>query len=1126
MKRDSSISTPANTAPDRLQVQTRNALISVWIILIAAILNAIAVIYTIVTAPIPYWQNTAYLICTLLIPLGSAISLRALRRGQISASIRFLLVFLAVILILVTSLQSGFGLLFSISIVAITLALGGEALPARQFSWAIIISIVAGAAILWIELYWPFFRPAAPLFISQFAPALSAGVLLLVFVTVFRQFQAYALQTKLLLAFFLVSLIPLGIQALSNDNATRTVLTNTANQALSAAATRIADEIDDFFNSQINQLTIDAQLPTTISYMNLPGDLRAASSDLAQQTFQLLVTLARKTALPGGETSTAAPVYYLLDAQGVVVVSSDRSLVGQSAAKANYYTKPALELKPYVSPIEFVDSTRQANFYIAVPVVNLSAKLIGILVVRYNTDIIQSIVVDGNDLAGPQSFGAVFNIVDQNYIHIAHGLDASVIGSVVGPLDSATAQKLQSTHRLPAGPLEQLSTNLPDLNDHLLHGQEQRFFAAKDIGDQINQVAVAAIKSDQPWLVGFFQPQSVFLEPANIQTQNSVKLALAISLLVAAAAVGISQLLTGPIVRLTSSATRVTTGDFTARARVETNDEIGALASSFNQMTAQLQDLIGSLERRVEARTEQLNASAEVGRAAASILDTERLLREVVELITARFDFYYAAIFLSDEQQKWAVLHAATGEAGRILKERQHKLDISGQSMVGSAMTSRRARIALDVGSESTRFANPLLPETRSEIALPLIVGDQVLGALDVQSTQSAAFDETYAAVLQAMADQIAIALSNTRQFQQTELTLRQTRQLYEANREIAAAADPHEILQAIVQRVATDADRGTLILFGPTNEHGEYAYLESVATYTKHKEHVSIHPGLRYQLEQMPLAVTATPDKPVVIESLAQADDSIKRTMRILNTKATISLALTAGAKNLGSIVLGYRQPRHFTPDEIQTLQTVANQAAVTLRNQQLLTETQNALEQVDTINRRLTGQAWQTYTQNTGALESVAAGPGVSAITPAGLQAMALEPDQVKTLGPIGDVHSALVAPIALRGQVIGSLTLEETDQEREWTESEITLLQTVANEVAVAIENARLIEQTERRAERERIIIDINSRMLAANDLGDIVQIAGDELARVLKVARTKVEISADYVQASAEQDTLLN
>ena len=179
-----------------------------------------------------------------------------------------------------------------------------------------------------------------------------------------------------------------------------------------------------------------------------------------------------------------------------------------------------------------------------------------------------------------------------------------------------------------------------------------------------------------------------------------------------------------------------------------------------------------TLERRVEERTAQITTSADVGRAAVSILDTNQLLREIVNLITDRFGFYYAAVFLADNTNKWAVLREATGEAGRMLKERKHQLEIGGQSMVGTAMKTRKARIALDVGDEAVRFANPLLPDTRSEIALPLVVGTRVIGALDVQSTQMAAFDEASAAVLQSMADQIAIALSNTLQFQQAQAAL------------------------------------------------------------------------------------------------------------------------------------------------------------------------------------------------------------------------------------------------------------------------------------------------------------------------------------------------------------------
>ena len=179
------------------------------------------------------------------------------------------------------------------------------------------------------------------------------------------------------------------------------------------------------------------------------------------------------------------------------------------------------------------------------------------------------------------------------------------------------------------------------------------------------------------------------------------------------------------------------------------------------------------LFQETQRRAEQLATAAEVSRTAISVLNPDELVRQSVELIRDRFAHstgaYYAALFLIDEGGRWARLRHATGEAGRILLEREHKLEVGGASMVGWATANRRARIALDVGSESVRFANPLLPETRSELALPLVVGETVLGALDVQSTLAGAFTEADVAVLQTMADQIAIAIRNAQLLSATQ---------------------------------------------------------------------------------------------------------------------------------------------------------------------------------------------------------------------------------------------------------------------------------------------------------------------------------------------------------------------
>ncbi len=185
-----------------------------------------------------------------------------------------------------------------------------------------------------------------------------------------------------------------------------------------------------------------------------------------------------------------------------------------------------------------------------------------------------------------------------------------------------------------------------------------------------------------------------------------------------------------------------------------------------------LQQERASLEDRVEARTIQLTAVNEVGRVASSILNPEELAGRVANLITDHFGYYYAALFLVDELGEQAWLYSATGEAGRVLKENKHHLRVGGNSMVGMAVSTRKARVALDVGAEPVRFQNPLLPYTRSEIALPLTVGDRVLGALDVQSTKAGAFGPQEIDTLEGMANQVAVALENARLFENAQKSL------------------------------------------------------------------------------------------------------------------------------------------------------------------------------------------------------------------------------------------------------------------------------------------------------------------------------------------------------------------
>ncbi len=253
-----------------------------------------------------------------------------------------------------------------------------------------------------------------------------------------------------------------------------------------------------------------------------------------------------------------------------------------------------------------------------------------------------------------------------------------------------------------------------------------------------------------------------------------------------------------PVETLTSTAKAISAGDISRIAPVESQDELGTLAEAFNTMTAQMRDLISGLENRVAERTRdverralQLQVTAEVAREAAAIRDPDRLLYDVTRLVSNRLGHYHVGIFFiegartSEEMRGgepdpgYAVLKAANSEGGQQMLERGHRLKVGQTGIVGYVAGSGRPRIALDVGHDAVYFNNPYLPLTRSEVALPLKIQDQVIGVLDVQSRKAQAFNEDDLAILQILADQVALAIENARLIAESQQTVRELENLY-----------------------------------------------------------------------------------------------------------------------------------------------------------------------------------------------------------------------------------------------------------------------------------------------------------------------------------------------------------
>ncbi|MGC1375435.1 MAG: GAF domain-containing protein [Anaerolineales bacterium] len=189
----------------------------------------------------------------------------------------------------------------------------------------------------------------------------------------------------------------------------------------------------------------------------------------------------------------------------------------------------------------------------------------------------------------------------------------------------------------------------------------------------------------------------------------------------------------------------------------------------------------------LEQRSGQLKVAAEVSRAASEILDPTQLGQLVVDLVCERCHIYYAGLFLVDDKFEWAILTGASGEAGKQMLANGHKLKIGNTSMVGWCIFNRQPRIALDVGEDSVQVINPLLSETRSELALPLITRGQTIGALNIQTNKKAAFGKEEISIFQTMAGQLATAILNARLYAQLQLELEERKRIEEKIRKLNA---------------------------------------------------------------------------------------------------------------------------------------------------------------------------------------------------------------------------------------------------------------------------------------------------------------------------------------------------
>jgi len=812
-----------------------------------------------------------------------------------------------------------------ISLIAIPIVIAWiarQTLSKEVFFWAVGVGIASGIMALMVDVL--NLRELVTLNTIRIFIFIILGLLTLAatFYTI-RHFNRFRMRTKLMILFLLVALVPLGILTYLNYQSSRLIQIDMASYNLANTTDQTAKILDTFINDTRITLRQEAMIFIFRDFIaeyeesiNSPDEDGLVQLSLFRNVQSQLSILQNKDPIH-------IISYAVIDSQGdtlaIYPIPPDQDISDAEAAinpqtgtlwipdeVLNGLRIALLNDSSYVSPVVF-DDENAPSIYFSGNIKDPTGDRRGQLVAKYDASVLQDLIESNNGIAGPDSFGVLF---DENQMYIAHGTAPETLYMTVDQIPHDKALRLQEASRLPNWPLEEISANLPELSQQLLSGEP--IFTTIDIaaGGRVSQVASQKIET-KPWQVTFFQPQDVFLSPVNEQARNAVIFLAVIAIVIIGVSIAATNLISAPINNLTELVEHISAGNLSIQVPVISQDEIGRLANAFNKMTGQIRNLLSGLEMQVTARTQeterraiQLQTAAEVARDASNVQDLDELLDRTVQLIKDRFGFYHAGIFLLDDRHEYAVLKAANSQGGKAMLEQGHRLRVGQTGLVGYVTSMGKSRIALDVDSDTAHFAHSFLPETRSEIALPLIVGDRIIGALDVQSKEANAFDEGDITVLQVLADQVAIAIENTR------------------------------LLSEVRQTV-----------FELETAHGEFTQ----ETWKRWVQQTEGGTGYRYRGSDVERTKQRTPE---AILALKQGKPITKITKNPTGDQSTLAVPIRLRDQTLGVINLQFDSD-DISPELISLVENISNRLATTLENARLYEETQRRAAQ-----EQLTGE------------------------------------------------------------------------------------------------------------------------------------------------------------------------
>lgn len=686
-------------------------------------------------------------------------------------------------------IQEGIAFPAAVLVLVVTVLIPLQASSGRNATLIAVSGFVVAGLIIAVDIFWTGARAqVAPRDVPSIQAATAAlGLILLVAILVL--YPSFNLRTKLLVISLGASLLSVIAVAGASTFYTQAALTQNTREKLLTAAGNTANSIDTYISFNLELVNAEAALPAFSRYLSTSDTERRGLADV-QATLQ---SLAQR------DTENIRS-YALFDKNGSMVW--DTRTIGlairarPAQSQEDFFRIPYQSGKPYVSPVQFSPAGTGRVFYISAPVRDpYSKSILGVLAIEIRASLLEDILRENNNTAGEASYAI---LLDEYNLILADPIHPEYVARAPAPLNEKQIDFLKSQNRLPESTnLAEISLGMSTFTRGLNNINATPFFQSGDraFGEAVQGAVVYA--SRQPWKVAFVQPSSVALTPVVEQTRAITAAALITSFLLGVLTLFVSRTITSPVARLTRAAEEISGGNLDAHADVRSQDELGTLATTLNAMSDQLKQTLAGLEttiaertadleqrgqeliqrstelelanRRSERRAAQLLAVSTVSNAIATVQNLDELLPLITRTMSEKFGFYHIGIFLNDASNQFAVLRAANSQGGQRMLQRGHRLKIGEVGIVGNVVALGRPRIALDTGTDAAFFDNPDLPDTRSEMALPLRAGPIVIGALDVQSNEPNAFTEEDVEILNTLAGQVSIAIRNAQLFEELQ---------------------------------------------------------------------------------------------------------------------------------------------------------------------------------------------------------------------------------------------------------------------------------------------------------------------------------------------------------------------